>query len=377
MLQDGFLENLKILKMLKSDNDYQVMIFNKTVQKIIRIAINAPSGSNSQPWKFCVSGNSIDVIALPERDHPILNFRNRGTWVAHGALIENIAISAPAFGYKSRVVLFPDENDKNITARITLDRARKFKDPLFSAIPYRATNRKPYASLPLTIIQKEELMRSEKEVGGGKLFFVEGNEKLSILGRAVSANEIVMMEDKALHKLFFDEIVWTKDEERRKKSGLYLKTMELKPLQEKALNLLKYWPVMNLLNKLGFAKKIASDNTKTYASASLGGIIAIEKKDEAFLEAGRLMERIWLKVTKMGLSFHLITGVLFLWQRINEEDSFVFSPKHSSLIKKNYSEIESSFNVPRDKIIALFFRVGRSDPPTAFSSKKDPVVDFV
>jgi len=357
---DGFRRNLM-------END---------LTKIIKASVNSPSGSNSQPWKFIVHENVVDVIAEPEKDHPILNFRNRGTFVAHGALIENIVISASAFGYKPAVVLFPDESNKNITARISFTKIEKFEDSLFSSIPCRVTNRKPYSKMVLAADQKEELKHSEKEVDGGEIFFIEGEKNLIELGMAVSVNEIVMLENKNLHKLFFDEIVWTKNEEKERKNGLYLKTMELKKPQEKALHLFQYWPIMNLFNRLGLAEKIASDNADVYASAGLGGIIVMENDDVAFLKAGRLMERIWLKVEKMGLSFHLITGVLFLRQRINAGETSDLSKKHISLIKDAYEDIVKVFNVSEEKIVGLFFRIGKADAPTSFSSKKEPIIEF-
>ena len=104
------------------------------IKKIIEVAVNAPSGSNSQPWRFKVREGVIEIIAEPEKDHPILNFRNRGTWIAHGALIENIVILASAFGYKAGVSIFPNKNEKNITARISLIANHVVKDFLCESI---------------------------------------------------------------------------------------------------------------------------------------------------------------------------------------------------------------------------------------------------
>jgi len=341
--------------------------------KIIEASINAPSGSNSQPWKFRIQKNIVDVIAEPEKDHPILNFRNRGTLIAHGALIENIILSALEFGYEARVVLFPE---KNITGRITFSKRQKRGNVLFSAIRFRKTNRKPYLKTKLTQNEKEQLFKSENELDGGKISFVEEEGVLSKIGKLVSFNDLVMLENRQLHKLFFNEIVWTKSEQERKKAGLYLKTMELKFPQEKALKIFKYWPIMKWLNKLGLARKIASDNARIYSSASLSAIIMVENTDEMFLKAGRLLERIWLKATNMGLSLQLITGVIFLKQRIDAGETNIFSQEHISLVRDSYNDLVNIFKVPRDKIIAVLFRIGKADPPTDISSKRKPVIEI-
>lgn len=85
------------------------MISREVIQKILEAGAQAPSGSNSQPWRFEVAGGTISIIMLPEKDHPILNFRNRGTLLAHRALIENIVIAAAHYKLKSekRMVFLP------------------------------------------------------------------------------------------------------------------------------------------------------------------------------------------------------------------------------------------------------------------------------
>jgi len=294
------------------------------IKKILEIAINAPSGSNSQPWKFKVEGKKINVIALPEKDHPILNYRNRGTWIAHGALIENIIIVASSFGYSAKVRIFPDSKQPNLTAIIELIIGLSESDSLFSVIPLRMTNRKPYENKLLTDVQKKEFLSSVSQFKEVNIKFTEDKKKCRSTGEALSINEIVTFENKKLHKLFFEEIVWSSADESTRKSGLYLKTMELKPPQQAALKLLRNWQIMKFFNHLKFARMIAKDNAKIYASGAGTGIIIANDRDEDFLLAGRAMERLWLKATQMKLSFHLITGTMFFWQGTQNNVKIIF-----------------------------------------------------
>lgn len=341
----------------------------ESIKKILEAGAQAPSGSNSQPWRFRVRDNQIDVIAFPEKDHPILNFRYRGTWFAHGALLENILIAASALGYNAQFDLFPDKSNSNLTARITLERGSLKDELLYKYIFKRTTNRKPYANTPLTSEQRADLLRSVREVGGGEVKLIEDLNKLKILGEALSANEVVMLENKFLHKLFFEEIVWTGEEEKKRKSGLYLKTMELKPPQQFALRFFKYWPVVNFLNKLGLAKSIAKENAGVYSSAAAIGILIVDDDDVAFLQAGRIVERLWLKVTKMNLSFHLLTGIPFLWQGIRAGKAEYFSREHVGLIEDAYKKIVGIGGATAGRIAAFLFRIGDGGEPSARSSK--------
>ena len=346
---------------------------DEDIRKILEAGCQAPSGGNSQPWRFRVRDTQIDVFALPEKDHPILNFRNRGTWVAHGALIENILIASSHLGYKAKFDLFPDKNNQKLTVRFYLEKTTPREEPLYKAIWLRSTNRKPYRTNLLSQEQKSALLNAVKEIKGGEVKFIEEREKLKELGWAGSVNEIVMFENRALHKLVFDEIVWTKEEEQKKRKGLYVKTLELKPPQELGLRLFRFWPIMNVLNKSGLARIIAKENAGAYSSCALIGAIIVENRDEAFLTAGRIMERIWLQATEMKLSLHLITGVLFLWQRIRVGEAKKFSKKHINLINNAYKAMAQIFGKPRG-IIALLFRIGDGDEPSARSSKLKPVI---
>lgn len=344
-------------------------------KKIIEASINAPSGSNSQPWRFEVENNTINLFILPEKDHPILNYRNRGTLIAGGAMVENILISSAEFGYVATVEMFPDKSNQDFIAKIKLENFQVGKNPLFSSIALRSTNRKPFKKDLLDVEKIVELLSVVNE-WRDKVKVMDGEENLKQLGEALSKNEIVMLENKTLHKLFFDEIVWTDKDQEQKKSGLYLKTMELKPPQQKALKLFKYWPVINLFNKLGLAKSIAKENSGSYASASLMGAILVDDKDEDFAKAGRIMERLWLKATQMGLGFHILTGIPFLWQRISAGQTEGFSDKHINLVKDAYQKIKLIYKINENKIPTMIFRVGYGDQPSAKSSKKPPEIVF-
>ena len=345
------------------------------IRTILQESMNAPSGSNSQPWKFRVRVGEIEVIAMPEKDHPILNFRNRGTWVAHGALLENILIAASAHGYRARCRAFPTPQRPNVTAVVSLTKGDPARNPLYDALPRRASNRKPYATEPLTTAEKESLLGAAADVGGGEVRLAEGPTALQSIGRALSVNEIVTLESETLHKLFVREVVWREKEERERGSGLLLRTMELAPPQRFMLKtFLRHWPVMRALNHIGAARGIAKGNAKTYAAAAAMGAIIIEDKDEAFLSAGRMMERIWLQVTTMGLSMQLFAGITFLAQRARS-GSFPEIPQELVRLASNaYGELASAFGAGGTRTIAIVFRIGRGNPPSAISPKRPPVI---
>lgn len=346
------------------------------IRKILEAGICAPSGDNSQPWRFVVRGNSICVFNQSDRDIPFYNLEQRGSYVAHGGLIENILIASAHFGYRAEVSLFPEKANTDLVARITLEASGQKGDPLYTYIPLRVTNRKKYKTTPLTPEHRNELLNVAEEIGKGRVLLMEDREKIGALAAASSVNERVVLETPAIHDIFFDHVVWTEKEEKKKHTGLYVKTLELTPPQQLIFRLYRYSLFARVFNFIGLSKFIAKDNAKLYASVSAMGAIVVDgNSSEDFILAGRLMQRVWLKATKIGLSVHPVTGVLFLMQRVLAGETEGFSPSHIGLLHKAYEEIKRAYGV-KNETIAMLFRIGRAEPPSAISSRKEPDIIF-
>ena len=118
----------------------------KTIEKIVEAAAKAPSGDNVQPWRFEVSNEftQLNLYNLPEKDDSYFNYQQTASYIAHGAVIENMTIAAQHLGYKAQIELFPDSANMNHVARVDLMPATAECDPLYEAIVNRCTNRFPY-----------------------------------------------------------------------------------------------------------------------------------------------------------------------------------------------------------------------------------------
>lgn len=355
------------------------MIEKEILQRILEAGVQAPSGSNSQPWRFEVSGDEVLAYMIPEKDHPVLNFRDRGTLFATGCLIENMVIAAGHFGIKASVKIFPDQKEKKLVAKLSFSRGDAVTEALFESIKKRATNRKPYEIRELPHGVLDMIGDIPQELGDGAMAIplIEDRSKIGLLASAASVNEIVMFENETLHKLFFEELVWTEREEVEKKSGLYLKTMELKPPQAAALKLFRRWPFMRAANRLlRAARGIAKGNASGYAACGAYGAVISENTDEAFVNAGRAVERAWLIATANGLSFHLQTGINFLWMRLVAEGIPGLSEEHTRLIREEYEKIATALGVNEGKIVSALFRIGYGGEPSARSSRRAPEVVY-
>lgn len=343
------------------------------IEKIIEAGNHAPSGGNSQPWRFVVTGDVIKVVMLPEKEHPVLNFRNRGTLIAHGAMLENIAVASKSLGYEAFFDILPQPT---VSAVITFKPlvGGPGNSDLHKAIPQRHSNRKPYKTDPLAKETKQFLFEEAERFPQCRVVVVEGKSVYSV-AESTSLDIRINLENKRLHELFFKEVLWN-EEDQHQHPGLYIKTMEAVPPKSSVMRLLGHWRVAQLFSKLRLTQKIAGENAKTLASAGACGALIVPNDDRSFIDAGRIIENIWLRTEKSGLSFQLVAGLVFLWQQSHLGNDSSFSETESKEISGAYQRLQGIFNTKEGEIIATTFRIGEAPPPMAVSYKRPPEIEW-
>ncbi len=351
------------------------MVSQETVSHILEEAVQTPSGDNSQPWRFVWSekDQTLFLYNLPDNDNPIFNYEQRGSYIAHGALLENIRLLAGKFQLQASIQTLPDASDTNLIARMSFT-PNAFVNPLVHVIEKRHTNRKPYFKRALTARELEALLEDKGE--GITLTAEQSDSGKTQLAHAVSVAEQIMLQFKPLHDYFFHMIRWTSAQDREQKSGLYVKTMELLPPQVVIFKLYSFWPIAKILNALGLSKFIGSENAKIYKQASAFILFSTpDDTPESYLRLGSVLQRVWLTATQLGLSVQPVAGVLYLNQRLVANHLPELSPAQQKLIADAAQSIASIFAAPTEQA-RMLIRVGEANPPTAYARKKIPKIDI-
>ena len=74
-----------------------------TVEQILDRARWAPSGDNTQPWRFeIIDEFSVVVHGFDTRKHCVYDLDGRASQISLGALLETIAIAASAHGLRAK-----------------------------------------------------------------------------------------------------------------------------------------------------------------------------------------------------------------------------------------------------------------------------------
>lgn len=340
---------------------------DERIRTIIAAGIKAPSGDNCQPWRFEAYDNRIDIFNLPERDTSLYNYKQCASLVAHGACIENMLITAPKYGCHAELSYFPTLDNEQHVARIDISRGETLDDPLFAAISERTINRKPYSGGELSPEATESIIQTAANSGitGCSLKLIQGGKK-NIAADIVALSDRLVFENPHLHGFLFDHIRWNPEEAERTRDGLDIRTLELAPPDRILFPLLKNFGLVRFISMFGATKMIAANAKKLMLSASAAGIITIENTSaESWLNAGRILERVWLEATRQGLSFHLMTGITLMAQRLRDGELGRLDSSNISLVKQAEALLKgvSGANSP----VALLFRIGNADAPSVRS----------
>jgi len=118
----------------------------------LEAATAAPSVHNTQPWRFRLSGCTIDVLADRARRLDVLDPQGRELFISLGAAVFNLRAAMLARGRIPVLRLLPNTAEPELAARITVGpttRPPATAVMLADAIPRRHTNRQPFTEIPV------------------------------------------------------------------------------------------------------------------------------------------------------------------------------------------------------------------------------------
>lgn len=128
----------------------------------------APSLHNSQPWRFRVEPDVIEVLADPERRLPAADPHGRELRLACGAALFNLRLAIHGVGVRPIVTLRSDPDRPDLLATVRYGGRKPPTPPqraLLAAIPRRRTNRRPFSAEPVTAAELAALRRAAMDEG--------------------------------------------------------------------------------------------------------------------------------------------------------------------------------------------------------------------
>jgi hypothetical protein len=104
------------------------------VDELLTAAIAAPSMHNTQPWRFRVTGSTIDVYLDRGRALPAADPTGRAHHLSVGAVVLNLRSQAAASGLLTSVNWLPEPSDPDLLARVTFERSFRPQEAALAAL---------------------------------------------------------------------------------------------------------------------------------------------------------------------------------------------------------------------------------------------------
>jgi nitroreductase len=332
------------------------------LNRIARSGALAPSGDNLQPWSFGSDGETLLVRHDPQRDRSLFNVQALASFIALGAVLENIQIAASAEGYQAITETFPNGQSENLIARISFE-PRAGPEPLATYLDKRCTNRRPYEQKSIDPLILSALDFSEQFPGIG-LHWAVDKTQLKDLGKLVAKADRLIFENERIHSHLFSTLRWTPAEVARTRDGMPIESLELGRLGSIAFRGLKKWPVVKFLNHFGFSRAAAAHSIQLMQRCSAAGLItAPDLSPSSFVTAGRAFQRLWLQATKKNLSMQPMTAIIFMQLKSRLADYEGLTNNQIAEIGKLREELDGFF-VLKDAVPAMLFRLGIAARPS-------------
>lgn len=265
------------------------------INQFIYYATLAPSGHNTQPWKFSVNNNVVRIYPDFDRTLPVVDGDNHALYISLGCALENLVISAKQEGLKCRVDYFPDVESEDCL-RVTLtDEKNQGDRELFEAIPERQSNRSMYDQQKIPPADIEQLLQAnESKTVTVKTFDTNETEVEPVIELVKEACEIQFN-----NRQFVEELIswirFTKKEVKNKRDGLTAKVMGFPYIPR--------WLGRIILKTFAKPDSEAAKTEKQARSSSHLILFTCEKNDKKhWVDTGRAFQRTVLKAASLGIS---------------------------------------------------------------------------
>lgn len=274
------------------------------LDQLVQAAVLGANPHNSQPWKFHLLPDGVDVYADTSRHIGAIDPLFREMHIGVGCAVENLLLAAEAAGYRwSFDNPGPsDHRELQPIRRILLKQDMRRPSDLYAAIPRRHTNRGRYdvaKEVDAGVIEAlNGLKDSDSELR--VFWFRKFQEKRAFGDLVVLATEaIIADEEQSKSSARWMRTSW--NDIQRLRDGLTYDTQGL-PSGMRALA--KFMPPLSRQQTDQYW--LTATRETHVATAGVFGMIAIRdvRDTEQQVEAGRLWQRMHLLATVHGIAMH-------------------------------------------------------------------------
>lgn len=337
---------------------------------ILELARWAPSGDNTQPWRFeVIDDRHFIVHAFDTRAHCVYDLDGHPSQIALGALLETLAIAASAHGLRAAFSRNSDAPDTHPEYRVELTLDNQLaSDPLLPYVKQRSVQRRPMRTTPLTPSQKRALQDAVGEAYTVRWF--EGGAQRWRLARLMFDNAKIRLTMPEAYTVHRDIIAWQArfSEDRVPDQALGLDAMTLKLMR---------WVMASWQRVKFFNTWLAGHLTPRIEMDLLPGLFcaahfairahqAPETLDD-YVAAGRAVQRFWLTAASLGLQVQPELTPLIFSRYVREGIEFSRMPGATEMAATLGRRLAGIFQEGPVSEVAFLGRIGSGNVATSRS----------
>lgn len=334
----------------------------------IRSALCAPSPDNTQPWRFEWRADAVTIRLDTSHTGRFLDAGGAFPMFSLGAVIENFAQTASALGHG----LHADASDaagRGVLVRL-VPRVDTTRD-LHLAIARRHTFRGA-----LHPLENDDVLDDlQRDVAPGfKLRWVNQRREWAALATVMARAERLRFGNRTCHTEMHGALRFGAAED-----GLPAGTLGITPTQAALLRMLRPWPLMRALRRLGGTRLMARESHRALRQCAGLGVLT-QETGGSWLDAGRAFQQVWLAMVDAGITLQPWAVTVMLASTLDWERGPAFCAKERVEARQIVTDLHAALRDPRPPgtyRLAMLFRYGQCDPtPDQFTPRR-PLATFI
>lgn len=349
------------------------MINDDKIKQILIVATHAISPYNTQPWRFKLTDNGVDIFILRSKNfflklEGVLEF-------TLGALLENLVEGAKSFGFSAtwdRINPIQDLDKPCVSVTFTPKSTTNYS---IDHVLNRRTNRTPYSS---TLLSEQHKQRLHQTINNTNidLTFVENEEK-SHLAEILEELEYNRLSNKKMVNEMLNYIRTSNDTNTDNKSLLDVNILGVSEQTIQLIKNVKSNAILRYINQLlGIIPK--EKRRIRHLLDNSGAILVISLIQHNYLElveTGRIIQRLLNEMQRLGITSMSCISGLYLFDVLAENPE-IFSNKEKNAILNCKWDMELLLNNNTQKI-SFIIRAGYMKQKVPATSQRKPMNDLL
>ena len=275
-----------MVRMSRSNN-----ISSANFEFLVAQAVKAPSGHNTQPWRFRQNGSVVEIHPDFDRRLPVVDPDDRELFVSLGCAVENLCLAAQTKGYKSAVSV----GDTGVVTVSLMEKADIKTNPLFNQIDARQTNRSVYTGEEIALDSLRKLQSVCSEKGISVHYYARQTKQFNDIEQYVLRGNTNQMQNEAFKAELKSWMRFNKKHQDQTLDGLSYAVFG-------APNVPRWMaePIMSMAINAKTQNK--ADREKIASASQLVLFTTRENSRREWVSLGRTLQRFLLTTTELGVA---------------------------------------------------------------------------